>query len=148
MKKLILHIVITFFISSCCNKEKQYEFVKANCSFINYQEDIEIINKINITKCEIITIDKTSLKQITSILVPEKNISSWDTGIIKINLPEELATNTNWKIILNDSLVYNISDINVEVWGGRTTFCESYSCIIKDYRVNDSIVSSSNIILK
>ena len=123
------------FLSACCDASKSHQVVSQNCSFINYNQGIDIADK-QVSSCVINTFETTSNSLVQSLKISPTAITPLPEGGYYLELGEPLPTNLNWELVINGAVQYRITEIKVGVWGGKTMFCEHFMCGLKSYKVN------------
>lgn len=144
-------LIIFLSISACCDSKESYQYVSENCQFINYNKSIKIANDpklgpdFKVTKCVINTFEQSNPTPIQSYKLNKEDIFESPYGGYSIKPSVPLPTNLNWTVLLNDSLSFSITQMQVRPSGGQTMFCESFMCRLHSYKVNDSLIESNLI---
>lgn len=143
MESKVTVFLIMFFLFTSCNKH-------TDCEIEINQINLKHFNNIKVNKIFIEDIgDKT--KNFT-YQFPKLNVdnSEIDLQIFKLNQQTNNSFTNGVNIIINDTMKYKINEIQMEeIDSGRKTMWGTiYSCCLKSYKLNDSlIVSHSDIVI-
>ncbi len=135
--KVILLLMLVVFFS--CDKHTDCKIEEIDSV---YFKGFNEINKISIEDL----IDKTNNLEFVK---PELDSIDFKTKSLVINYSTTELFKNGFKIRINDSISYKITDVKMEeIYKQKNTMWgKIYGCTIKEYRVNDLLISSYGVIM-
>jgi hypothetical protein len=157
--KYILILLSLSVLSSCFNNKEQEEEKKLNCENFEYGDGLIIYSKQSIIKPVYIIkykIDDAFEMPIDTIrLDVYKSKFDKGEGYGASNPDKGINTAYNYKILINDTIEYKLTDIKCKVFSqggdfmsGVSSMCGVVSYKLNGVLINDKEDSNKNIIIK
>ncbi|MCA6438166.1 MAG: hypothetical protein IM592_17030 [Bacteroidetes bacterium] len=150
MKKSILVALLPLVFTSCYDSELREKEKNLKCDSFDYNDGVIIRSKFKPDSlCKVYVYDKSNITNPKDTFYLKIDGNTNNKNEYSITRPS-LNTSYNYKIIINDSLIYSVTDIKSEVykWGGNFMNGTHYMCQIASYKLNDSLMTEgSNIVI-
>jgi hypothetical protein len=142
MKNYFLIALLPLILLACYDSAEQEKAKNMKCDSFIYESGVVIKSKFRPdTICKIIVYKKTLKENPSDTLLLIINDHSNYKDEYSISRPN-LNTAYDYKFIINDSLVYTLSEIKSKLFGYGGDFMSGthYMCQLTSYKLNDSLI--------
>mgnify|MGYP000919236461 FL=1 len=143
MRKNVLIIFIGLLLLVSCKLTQDKESYKITSIVYITDWGEKVVDRKGIQLYAIDSLGRTKPQKIKEVRVFDRN-ATYEANTLYIKLRRALQTKTSYRLIINDSLLYNISEFEILKKTIYTMLSKREFIYIKNYKVNNIKISSKH----